>query len=100
MFEQNEDKYLKFDTYESNEIQKIESDYIDTPNINIFEPNFFFGAKEKEENLPEPYFIMTGRSTQEDDEKCEKICVNENENENNNIPIINSLKGRKKKTRK
>ena len=97
MFEQNEDKYLKFDTYESNEIQKIESDYIDTPNINIFEPNFFFGAKEKEENLPEPYFIMTGRSTQEDDEKCEKICVNENENENNNIPIINSLKGRKKK---
>ena len=100
MFEQSEDKYLKFDTYDSNEIQKIESDYIDTPNINIFEPNFFFGQKEKEENLPEPYFIMTGRSTQEDDEKCEKKCEIENENEieNNNILIINSSKGRKKKS--
>ena len=51
MFEQNEDKYLKFDTYESNEIQKIESDYIDTPNINIFEPNFFLVLKKKKKTF-------------------------------------------------
>ena len=101
MFEQNEDMPFIFDTKESYEDQNNLSDDLDTSNINILEQgNFISKQKENEDNLPDTYFIMTGRSTQEDDEKCEKICVNENENENNNIPIINSLKGRKKKTRK
>ena len=98
MFEQNEDMPFIFDTKESYEDQNNLSDDLDTSNINILEQgNFISKQKENEDNLPDTYFIMTGRSTQEDDEKCEKICVIENENENNNIPIINSLKGRKKK---
>ena len=98
MFEQNEDMPFIFDKEESYEFQNNISDDQDTSNINILEQgNFISKQKENEDNLPDTYFIMTGRSTQEDDEKCEKICVNENENENNNIPIINSLKGRKKK---
>ena len=101
MFEQNEDMPFIFDKEESYEFQNNISDDQDTSNINILEQgNFISKQKENEDNLPDTYFIMTGRSTQEDDEKCEKKCEieNENEDENNNILIINSSKGRKKKS--